>query len=474
MQAKLLWEGPWTVEGRILQISEWRESFQPAFEKLSSAAVWIQLHHVPMELWNGDVLETIASHFGKVLKIDEHTLKLTRSKFARICVEIDLDLPLQKGTWVNYGDNSVFIIALYEKLPVFCYNCGRVGHGESTCSFVSSRTKVPVHQQPSASSDQQMEVDDQRRGPGVVDARMLDCSKSVNPAPNLYDEGEEESLDFGAWLKPRGRSSRGRGRNRVDDRNPNSTRPAENEGQDLDTCHHSLEPPSRFPARGGRSRRGSAHATVHLSNLTAFPHLEKANTVDSFSPVDEGTSSRPETRQVISNPGTETLSSMEPPFPLLERPSDLEPPYPLPEKPSDTRTAPCSDLALLPLINLPKGTCSPLSCQTSTHNTLTNPQPSSPLLLSSVRHDDSDKAHSTLVNNLEMALHVPSKADLQMDDLDDSGSVMGSEDSGSPLEPDDDMLLSHFHKNIKLEALARRAPSKNKSRPKKGRSTSTS
>lgn len=33
-------------------------------------------------------------------------------------MEIDLNLPLQKGTWVKYGDNSVFIIALYEKLPV--------------------------------------------------------------------------------------------------------------------------------------------------------------------------------------------------------------------------------------------------------------------------------------------------------------------------------------------------------------------
>lgn len=61
-----------------------------------------------------------------------------------------------------------------------------------------------------------------------------------------------------------------------------------------------------------------------------------------------------------------------------------------------------------------------------------------------------------------------------MEDLDDYGSVLGSEDSGSLLEPDDDMLFSHYHKDIKLEALARRAPSKNKTRSKKGRSTSTS
>lgn len=48
MQAKLLWDGPWTIDGRILQLSEWRKSFQPAFDKLSMATVWIQLHHFPI------------------------------------------------------------------------------------------------------------------------------------------------------------------------------------------------------------------------------------------------------------------------------------------------------------------------------------------------------------------------------------------------------------------------------------------
>lgn len=61
-----------------------------------------------------------------------------------------------------------------------------------------------------------------------------------------------------------------------------------------------------------------------------------------------------------------------------------------------------------------------------------------------------------------------------MDDLGDSGSALGSDDSGSHFEPDDDMLLSNYQKYIKLEALASRAPTKNNSRPKKERSTFTS
>lgn len=53
-------------------------------------------------------------------------------------------------------------------------------------------------------------------------------------------------------------------------------------------------------------------------------------------------------------------------------------------------------------------------------------------------------------------------------DLGDSGLLLGSEDSSSSMEPDDDMLLSHYQKDTKLEALARRAPTKTKTRLKKG------
>lgn len=43
----------------------------------------------------------------------------------------------------------------------------------------------------------------------------------------------------------------------------------------------------------------------------------------------------------------------------------------------------------------------------------------------------------------------------------------GSDDSGSLPEPDDDMVLCQYQKDIKLEALARREPSKSGTKSKK-------
>lgn len=131
MQNRLLWDGPWMVAGRILQLTPSFESFQPAFEKLALAAVWIQIYHLPIELWEKEILEVIASQFGRILKVDEHILDHSRMRYARICVELDLSRPLQQGTWVKYGDFSVFVLVLYEKLLVFSYRYGTVGHGKA-------------------------------------------------------------------------------------------------------------------------------------------------------------------------------------------------------------------------------------------------------------------------------------------------------------------------------------------------------
>lgn len=63
-------DGCWKNSPTLL----WSESFQPVFEKLSTAVVWIQIYHLHMELWGGEILELVASQFGRILKVDEHTL----------------------------------------------------------------------------------------------------------------------------------------------------------------------------------------------------------------------------------------------------------------------------------------------------------------------------------------------------------------------------------------------------------------
>ncbi|XP_039136678.1 uncharacterized protein LOC120273995 [Dioscorea cayenensis subsp. rotundata] len=203
---KLLFEGPWGVNGVVLQLAPWKPFFEPAFAKLSSDVVWVQLHNLPVEFWDGESLEFIASSLGTLLKIDEFTCSLSRSKYARICVEIDLNKPLKQGFWVGDDAHRVFVVVLYEKLPTFCYHCGLVGHGSNQCnrrsSMEQSRSSPPpyrVHSEPKG-KEAMVDLDPMNDG---SEAR----TDQMTPEGTNYNN-ELEETPFGPWMIV----SRGRGR----------------------------------------------------------------------------------------------------------------------------------------------------------------------------------------------------------------------------------------------------------------------
>lgn len=65
---------------------------------------------------------------------DDNTFSLTRSKFARVYIEVDLANPLKRGLWIGDENHRIFVVALNECLPMFCYFCGMVGHGFNSYS----------------------------------------------------------------------------------------------------------------------------------------------------------------------------------------------------------------------------------------------------------------------------------------------------------------------------------------------------
>lgn len=90
-----------------------------------------------MELWDGESLDTVIAHLGNLVKVYDLTLSLSRSKYARVCVEIDLSKRLCRGFWVGDDSHRVFVVVLYERLPTFCYSCGVIGHGSKSCSHLT-------------------------------------------------------------------------------------------------------------------------------------------------------------------------------------------------------------------------------------------------------------------------------------------------------------------------------------------------
>lgn len=79
-------------------------------------------------------METIANQFGTLLKVDDFTISMARSKYAQVCVEIDLSNLLSRGFWIGDDLHRVFVVVMYERLSTFCYTCRMIRHGSNSCS----------------------------------------------------------------------------------------------------------------------------------------------------------------------------------------------------------------------------------------------------------------------------------------------------------------------------------------------------
>ncbi|KAF5956818.1 hypothetical protein HYC85_004043 [Camellia sinensis] len=76
--------------------------------------------------------EILGNRIGRLVRVEAHTEGLIR-------VEIDTQQPLPRGLWLHrgQGQSNSWLTFKYEKLSDFCYDCGRLGHENHTCKFVS-------------------------------------------------------------------------------------------------------------------------------------------------------------------------------------------------------------------------------------------------------------------------------------------------------------------------------------------------
>lgn len=89
-----LFEGPWKIADHYLIVQRWRPFFSLTASISQKVVVWVRIPNLPIELCNEKLLPRIGNTIGNMLKIDKVTSLQSRGKFARICVELDLDKSL--------------------------------------------------------------------------------------------------------------------------------------------------------------------------------------------------------------------------------------------------------------------------------------------------------------------------------------------------------------------------------------------
>ncbi|KAL7166469.1 hypothetical protein ACSBR2_037192 [Camellia fascicularis] len=181
-------EGPWIIMDHYLTVRRWEPDFKPSETGEVATALWVRFPQLPIEHYNEKVLFHIAKAIGKPLKIDLNTVMSARGRYARVCVEVDLTMPLIS----RFAIGKYTYVVEYEHIYYFCFQCGKVGHKKEYCSSKSVPESAKVH------------TETLTNGHDVGSNQTPTASSSGKQiAP-----GAEHSDEFGPWMLVNRRTNR--------------------------------------------------------------------------------------------------------------------------------------------------------------------------------------------------------------------------------------------------------------------------
>jgi 14-3-3 protein epsilon len=139
---------PWTFDNQLLILERVQIGVQIENIPLYHADFWVQIHDLPTGLMKENVGIQLGNYIGELMEYDKKNNSCYWRQYMRLHIMMDVRVPLKKETRVKDRNGNWCLVRFkYEKLGIFCFVCGVMGHAENRCE-----TRFP------------MEVDDGRRG----------------------------------------------------------------------------------------------------------------------------------------------------------------------------------------------------------------------------------------------------------------------------------------------------------------------
>lgn len=115
---------------------------------------------------------------------------LARFIGVRICIDILKPLPKSLNVIVDSDQKPITIIAAFERLPIFCYYSGLIGHSLRECSDLPPNKPLPPKS--SLQYGEWLKVNYSPL-PKKPNSRSQGFDKNSNPPPDTYDNPSNPS-----------------------------------------------------------------------------------------------------------------------------------------------------------------------------------------------------------------------------------------------------------------------------------------
>ena len=146
---KVLESGSWTFDQHILLVKRLEEDEQPQNILLLTTSFWIQIYNLPIGFMSEKILKDIRNYIGIFLASDENNLMGVCRNYMRIRVSMDVRKPLKRRMKLKKARSDwIWVDLKYERLNIFCFTCGLLGHTAQQCPKLYECPKgeiVPVY-----------------------------------------------------------------------------------------------------------------------------------------------------------------------------------------------------------------------------------------------------------------------------------------------------------------------------------------
>ncbi|KAM0896212.1 hypothetical protein ACQ4PT_023338 [Festuca glaucescens] len=132
---------PWTVGRHAVLMKKYDTEVQPQMVVFDRFAIWARILALPNRLMNSTHGLEIAKPIGLVRRVECDDLGRCWGTFMRLRVEVKVDEPLVRIVTVFSSklQASECFAVQYEKLPIYCFSCGLLGHSTLVCSTPAER-----------------------------------------------------------------------------------------------------------------------------------------------------------------------------------------------------------------------------------------------------------------------------------------------------------------------------------------------
>ncbi|GMI72395.1 hypothetical protein HRI_000908800 [Hibiscus trionum] len=125
---------PWFFNNHLLLLHKLQHGEDPLQVSLDLAMFWVQIYDLPTGLMSEIMAKQFGNFIGKFIEYDSKLILSGKKQFMRIKVFLNVHHPLKRKKKVALDKTqSVYVRFQYERLPIFCFICGKIGHGEPFC-----------------------------------------------------------------------------------------------------------------------------------------------------------------------------------------------------------------------------------------------------------------------------------------------------------------------------------------------------